>query len=307
MARQSASQVIMVRPSAFGSNPETAEVNKFQRAISEIDAQFVASLAESEFVHAVQNLRAAGVDVRVEEEPRPGLPDSIFPNNWFSTEEGKLVLYPMMSALRRKERRAEWITAWKEDFEITEVIDLTVYEGIERYLEGTGSLVLDRIGKRAYTAIGPRTEQSLVQLWAASLDYEPICFEARDKDGFLIYHTNVMMAVGTGWAVVCVESVSEKDKGPVIQSLKESREVIEISFDQMNRFSGNILEIQTKNGPILAVSATAWNAFSAEQQAALSHYARPVIASIPTIETVGGGSIRCMIAENFLTKKDSWF
>lgn len=298
IARQSTGRVLMVEPVNFFSNPSTKLDNAFQCDDGEGDVQ---SLALAEFLGLKQTLERSGVTVESwKDDPARETPDSIFPNNWFSTHDsGLLVLYPMRSEVRRRERRPDIVSSLSSHYPA--LLDFSGNEARELFLEGTGSMVLDRIHRVAYGCISSRTDSSLLKEWAKELDYSVCAFSGFDASGRAIYHTNVMMAVGTGYAVVCLECVTNRDeREDVQQSLKKANlEIVTITLDQMNHFCGNVLELQGRNGAILAMSSTAFDNFSAEQREVLERYAKIVHSPIPTIERLGGGSVRCMIAELF--------
>lgn len=275
-------RVLMVRPTAFAFHSEAATTNAFMRE-APVDAVL------DEFSGAVAAMRGAGVTVEVLDSP-DGCPDAVFPNNWFSThEDGRLVLYPMRLAARRTERSL--LTA--EVFaDYPDVWDLTGYEARGQYLEGTGSLVLDREARVAFACLSPRTDPELAALWADRMGYRLVIFEAFDAGGVPVYHTNVVMAVGSTWAVICDEACA--DAALVIRELRDlGKSVVTITLPQMSSFCGNILELDSG----VAISRTAYDAFRADQLEVILDERPAIVADIPTIETVGGGSFRCMIAE----------
>lgn len=275
-------RVLMVRPTAFEFHSEAAATNAFMRE-APVDAVL------SEFDGAVASLLAAGVTVEVLDSP-PGCPDAVFPNNWFSThEDGRMVVYPMMLEARRSERSL--LTA--EVFaDYDDVWDLTGYEAHGQYLEGTGSLVLDRDARVAFACLSPRTDRELAERWADRMGYRLVIFEAFDAGGMAVYHTNVVMAVGSTWAVICDEACA--DASLVIRELRDlGKSVVTITLPQMSAFCGNILELDSG----VAMSRTAYDAFRADQLEVILAHRPAIVADIPTIETVGGGSLRCMIAE----------
>lgn len=268
----------MVRPTGFRFNEETAASNEFMRPGDP-------GRAAEEFEGLVAGLRDAGIQLDIWEAPSD-TPDAVFPNNWISShEDGRVVVYPMAVESRRRERL---------NYE-GPCIDLTGWEAEEKFLEGTGSLVLDRAQKIAYASISPRTHPDAVRDWCSGMGHWPIVFEAFGRTGAPIYHTNVVLSVGSDWAVFCTEACPKPN--PVLAELKiTGKHVIEIGFDQLESFCGNVLEL---DGVIVA-SSRAWAAFHPGQQAILAEGRRPVVADISTIEGVGGGSVRCMIAEWFL-------
>jgi hypothetical protein len=306
---QSTNQVMMIRPVRFVGNVQTKASNAFQQHCNSITSDDVQSKAQQEFDHLVNLLRNADIDVSVfQDTPEPHTPDSVFPNNWVSFHSnGTVVLYPMLAENRRLERRMDVIEElFEKGFQINRMIDLTHYEQHQKYLEGTGSMVLDRINRVAYACISPRTDLDVLREFAQQLNYELISFDATDSKGVAIYHTNVLMCVGSAFAVVCVEVIAEQARRAVLDSLAESgREVIEITEEQMQAFAGNMLELKTSTGELrLALSQSAYDALSAVQRTQLESLSGELlVASIPTIERHGGGSVRCMLAEIFLPHK----
>ncbi len=300
----------MVRPASFGYNPETAASNKFQKQPAAA-AGGEAALARREFDGLAGALIGDGVRVCVvEDTAEPPKADAVFPNNWVSFhEDGTVVLYPMQAESRRRERRREILDEVTDrlGLKVSRVIDLTSHEMQGRFLEGTGSMVLDRIERSAYACISPRTHPDIVEEWAQELGYEPIVFSAVDRAGAPLYHTNVLMCVGEKGAVVGTEAIVTADRGKVIERLRASgREIIEVGHAEIERFAGNMLELGTWDEAlgdyrVLVMSETARHALSAEAFARLSACTDEVLAvPIPTIERLGGGSVRCMLAEVFL-------
>jgi hypothetical protein len=289
----------MIEPVGFRSNLETAADNAFQRPPGDESPQAIEIAAREEFARLREALESHGVEViwRAAAANREA-PDAVFPNNWFSTHAGgTLVLYPMMAPSRRLERRAEIVTALRESYPL--IVDLTASEAEGRYLEGTGSLVIDELAQIVYAGESPRTDPRLVEAWAERMGYEPVIFRATDGADRPIYHTNVVMSVGSDWAVLCVEAVDPLDRSEVLAMLAESgHETIDISLEQMEAFCGNVLELENDRGDRLVVmSDRAFYAFTPEQREILSSRAELVHADLTTIETHGGGSARCMIAE----------
>lgn len=298
---QSAAAVLMVRPARFGFNPQTAASNAFQeRPGAEADLQ---GRALREFDALAEQLGRAGANlIIVEDTQEPAKPDALFPNNWVSFHrDGTVVLYPMLAPNRRIERREEVIRTVLDAgaFRATRTVDLTHRETEGKYLEGTGSLVLDRTGRIAYANLSPRTDLDVLGEFAQQLDYELVTFESVDGADRAVYHTNVMMAVGTGFAVVCGASITHsRHRDAVYSKLRASgREVIEISLEQMGQFAGNLLELSPPRSTVIALSTTAWRSLEAGQRRALEHHGLVVAADIPIIERFGGGGVRCMLAE----------
>lgn len=297
-----ASAVIVVRPAAFGFNPETAATNAFQRPIDREGA--TAALAE--FDRAAGRLQAAGVDVRIwEDTPTPPRPDAVFPNNWLSTHaDGAVVLYPMLAPSRRAEVRDELVLSLADDFEIREVVDLRGEAARGRFLEGTGSLVIDAAAGRVYAARSPRTDPALVRAWAARFALEVVEFDARDRAGAAIYHTNVILSLGSGFSAVGLERIDAGDR-PRVRALLEARgEVLALTDRQILAFAGNLLQLVDRRGaPLLALSTTALASLGPAERRLLERYTALLPLEIPTIEAGGGGSARCMLAENFLPRR----
>jgi hypothetical protein len=305
---QSAAAVLMVRPVNFGFNPQTAGSNRFQSLPGGPDAD-PAAAALREFGGLAGALRSAGVQViEAADSAAPVKPDAVFPNNWLSLHaDGTLVLYPMMAPNRRAERRREIIAQVEREagFHVTRTVDLSLREESGRYLEGTGSLVLDRAEHVAYAALSPRTDPQVLDEFARALDYELMSFEASDEAGGAIYHTNVLMAIGTSFAVICGESIAAPRRAAVFARLEAAHDIVDISRAQMRRFAGNVLELRGSAGAVLALSTAAWDAFHPAQRQLLESHARVLPAGIPTIERLGGGGVRCMLAEIHLPKQRS--
>ncbi len=291
----------MVRPFRFAFNEETAQNNYFQQPAAPGP---VAVKALEEFDAFVTQLRGKDVDVLVvQDTPAPWTPDSVFPNNWFSSHlSGELVLYPMFAENRRLERKPEVLDLLTRKIDHRKVIDLTHWEKEGEFLEGTGSMVLDRDKRIAYCCRSPRTSEKVLADFCSRLNYDAVVFNATDKKGNLIYHTNVMMAVGTQVAIVCLESVTDKDeRRKVVSRLTSAGKVIvDISLEQVARFAGNMLEVKSRNGhPIMVMSTSARNALTTVQETVISTYNTILAAPLSTIEANGGGSARCMLAEIF--------
>ncbi len=310
MSQQCADAVLMVRPRAFGYNPETAATNTFQRPQDPANDAGAATQARAEFERLAQALGSEGISVcAVDDTPQPAKPDAVFPNNWLSFhDDGTLVLYPMESPSRRLERRQDIIDAVVKrlDFKVSHLIDLTHHERQGRFLEGTGSLVLDHIERVAYACTSPRTHPQLVAEWARELEYQAVIFEATDRAGAPLYHTNVMMCIGERAVIIGSGAIAPGDRDRVLTQLRASgREIIEIGPNQIEAFAGNMLELGTwdealGDSRVLVMSDTARRALSPELFAQLSGCTDAVLAvPIPTIEKLGGGSVRCMLAEVF--------
>lgn len=302
---QTTSTVLMVRPAHFAFNPDTADNNAFQH--DDLPAAQVREQALREFDRYVAALRAEGVEVLVAQDtPAPHTPDSIFPNNGFSTHaDGTLVLYPMQGVNRRLERSKPIFDALRA-FQIARTVDLTGHEQHARFLEGTGSLVLDRTARVAYACRSVRTHAALLDEFAQRMGYRVLAFDALDRQGVPIYHTNVMMSVGTELALVCLASIADPEQRQhVLGSLQASgKQVIDLSWAQLAGFAGNMLELRDgQGGALLVMSSHAWGALAEDQRARITAHARPLVVDIGTIERVGGGSARCMLAEVYLARE----
>lgn len=288
----------MVAPVGFAANPETADDNAFQRPI-EGDVEAVRRKAKAEFDRMVATLRDRGVEVEVFTPPDGATTDAVFPNNWFSTSsDGTLLLYPMRAPSRRRERRPELVETLRGRYGT--VIDLTGEEASDRFLEGTGSLVVDEAGRIVYANTSSRTDPDLAEDWAERFGHDLVMFRARDRDGREVYHTNVVMSVGTDWAVVCGAAIEESvDRSEVLATLAETgHETIEITLDQMHEFCGNVLELENAKGKrLIVMSERAQAAYRPDQLEILAKHAEIIAIDLTTIETHGGGSARCMLAE----------
>lgn len=303
---QTTNHILMIRPVDFKFNEQTAGNNKFQVASTESDVQ---TAALKEFDAFVALLQQNGVDVTVIDDTlEPETPDSIFPNNWVSFhDDGSVYLYPMFSENRRLERRKEILDGLKDHFEVNHISDLSFYEHQHAFLEGTGSMVLDRTNKIAYACLSVRTDEEVLNNFCMLTGYEPVAFHAVDVSNFPIYHTNVMMCIGDRFAVICLDSIrNPEEKLNVTISLKGAgKEIIEISLEQMNKFAGNMLQLSNaENESLLVMSEQAYLSLTSEQIAALEQYSRIVYSPLYTIEKNGGGSARCMLAEIHLPVKE---
>ena len=298
---QAPSAVVMVRPHHFTSNPQTMLDNAFQ---SECLAPNQSEQAYNEVTNAVKLLKNEGVKVHLFEDEQTQTPDSVFPNNWFSTHQsGELIIYPMFVENRRLEYRKDIIDFLTDHYKVTVVTDYAHLAKENSFLEGTGSLVLDHQYKLAYAAKSKRTTQSVVNTVCNLLALKPVIFNAYDEKGTAVYHTNVLMCVATEFVMVGLNMVpSEERKALVTHFLQSHHEVIDLSLDQINQFCGNTIELQGDNGRILALSQTAFNALTTAQIAAIQKTAKLVPLPIPTIESAGG-SVRCMIAGVHLQNK----
>lgn len=309
MQSQTTSRILMIRPVRFGFNEQTAESNAFQdgslagRPIEEAQAN-----AQREFDEMVQQLRAIGVDVMVYNDTTdPHTPDSIFPNNWVSFHySGTVVLYPMQAENRRPERRQDLIDGLSQRFHVSKVVDLTAFENEGKYLEGTGSLVFDRMNRVAFACLSPRTNPDVLAEYSLRTGYKTVLFRAVDETGKAVYHTNVLMSIGDTFAVVCLQAIQDLDERLMVRQELErlNKRIVEITIDQMNAFAGNMLLIQTVKGQkVLVMSKTAHQSLTEKQIDVLDDYATIQTFDLSTIEANGGGSARCMMAEVHLPSK----
>jgi hypothetical protein len=300
--------VLMVRPARFAFNEQTAESNAFQQNTPGRSPESIRAAAREEFDAFVEKLRGVGVNVLVAEDtPEPPKPDAVFPNNWVSFhEDGTVVLYPMNTPNRRIERRAEIVELAKEGRRFSRLLDLSPEENHGRFLEGTGSMVLDHVEKVAYACVGPRTDESLLDRFCAELGYQKAAFHAVDGEGRDIYHTNVVMALGEDFVVICLDTVQNlRERALLLGFFEETgKAVVEISLDQMNRFAGNMLQVKSIYGArYLVMSQQAHDALTPEQVETLEGFTNLLPVPLFTIETYGGGSARCMLAEVFLPEE----
>jgi hypothetical protein len=306
---QNAATVLMVRPARFGPNPQTAASNAFQQASGGFlgIGQHAAVLAEFDALAGA--LQRAGVEVLiVADTPEPAKPDAIFPNNWVSFHrDGTVTLYPLLAPNRRWERREEIIeqVVREGSFRVSRLVDLSHRETEQKYLEGTGSLVLDRAHRVAYACTSPRTDLDVLGEFAQQLDYELMTFEALDGAGRAVYHTNVLMAIGAGFAVVCGESIANPEhRTAVFAKLRATgHDIVDISLRQMGEFAGNVLELAPRKGNLIALSTSALHSFEPAQRRMLESHAELKPVSIPNVERFGGGGVRCMLAEIHLPKR----
>lgn len=306
--RQSTNAVLMIRPAHFGYNPQTAANNAFQQNDPTRSATEIAEKARKEFDLMAESLSNHGVEVLVvEDDPNVPCTDAVFPNNWISMhEDGTVITYPMFSEIRRRERREDVIAQLGARYHIADRLRLEWHEAEDRFLEGTGSLVLDRVHHVAYACHSVRTHPELLEDFCTFAGYERVSFTAVDKSGHPIYHTNVMMAVGDSFAVVALDAlVYPEERAMLLAHLEHSgKAVVEISLEQMQSFAGNMLALRDSEGrPLLVMSATALRSLTDVQKAQLAAHATLLAFEIPTIETFGGGSVRCMLAEIFLPRR----
>jgi len=304
--RQCADAVLMIRPAAFSANPDTAATNRFQYSGAGAE---LAARARAEFDALAGSLEGAGVTVSVfEDSAEPPKPDACFPNNWVSFHaDGTVVLYPLLAPNRRAERRPELIAELcRTEFRTSGTIDLTPYEEQGAYLEGTGSLVLDRRRRVAYACRSPRTCAAPLAEFAERLRYRIVAFDARGPGGLPVYHTNVLLSLGDDFAVFCADSLPGlAERNSVLLELEHGgRELIPITSAQMRGFAGNLLALRSVHGePLITLSAAAWSCLGPPERRALERHGRILATPIPTIERYGGGSVRCMLAETLLPRR----
>jgi hypothetical protein len=301
----SSSHVLMIRPVHFGFNAETAVNNAFQVAGSGAQTQ---ERAVKEFDDMVKNLRENGVDVMVvPDTENPHTPDSIFPNNWISFHpDGTICLFPMFALNRRQERKPVVMEALSDRFTIKRKLDFSHFENHNRFLEGTGSMVLDRENKIAYACLSPRTDEKVLNEFCQIMGYSAFIFDSVDSRGQPIYHTNVMMCIADRFAVVCLNSIPQKKhREAIVQSLQRSgKDLIDITMEQLNHFAGNMLQLENQLGQkLLVMSTQALLSLRDEQKRKLESFNPIIHSSLDNIETHGGGSARCMIAEIYLKEK----
>lgn len=310
---QTANSILMIRPVAFRMNEQTMVNNYYQKGLQDLLPATVNAKAQEEFDALVKKLRAVGVNVIVIEDTlEPDTPDSIFPNNWISFHEnGDVVLYPMFAENRRGERREDVLDILEDnDFVISEIMDYTSAEEDGFYLEGTGSVVLDRENGKAYCALSPRADEELFIEFCEDFEYSPVLFEAFqtvDGDRKLIYHTNVMMCIGDTFAAICADCIDDKkERKMVLDSLRgDGKEIILITEAQLNSFAGNMLEVRgADDRRYLVMSTQAYQSLTKKQIAQLEEHLTIVSSDLSTIESCGGGSARCMMAEIFLPQAE---
>lgn len=305
--RQTTSHILMVRPAHFNFNGETATTNAFQKpAVS--DLENIAMRALEEFDNLVATLRDRGVHVWVIEDSAESIkPDAVFPNNWFSTHaDGALFLYPMYAANRRLEREERIVQEIENQFYIHKKIHLEHYETIHHFLEGTGSMILDRVNEIVYACESERTNKIVLDAFCEITDYKRIFFKAEDENSHNIYHTNVMMALGETFVIICFDAIpDENDRMILIKSFDTTdKEIIEISYQQMLKFAGNMLQVRNDKGEtFLVMSEQAYYSLDPAQINHIQRHTQIIFSNVKTIETYGGGSVRCMMAELFLEKK----
>jgi hypothetical protein len=303
---QITSSILMIRPINFGYNKETSTSNAFQVAAEPQGAKKIQELALKEFDQMVERLKEADIEVIIfEDTPSPYTPDSIFPNNWISFhQDGRVVLYPMQATNRRLERKMEFITQLEFDygFKVNEIIDLSYFENEDKFLEGTGSMILDRENRIAYACHSIRTHPEVMSVFCRLFNYKPVLFHSSDSNNVPVYHTNVIMAIGENIAIVCMESIKDKKEREMITGLltETGKTLIDISLSQMIQFAGNMLQVKNKQGEnILVMSQQGYESLTADQKEQIEAKTSILYSDIRHIETFGGGSARCMMAEIF--------
>ena len=310
--KQITDTILMIRPVAFRMNEQTAVNNYYQKVIDSLLPATVNAKAQAEFDAFVEKLKAVGVNVIVVDDTTdPDTPDSVFPNNWVSFHEnGDVALYPMFAENRRAERREELLDLVEDHgFTINNIVDYTSAEEDGYFLEGTGVLVLDREHRKAYCALSPRADEELMIEFCEDFEYNPVIFEAFqtvDGERLPIYHTNVMMCIGSTFAVICADCIDDKkERKMVLESLrKDGKEIVLLTEAQLNHFAGNMLQVQGANDKsYLVMSDAARQILTKDQVGKLEKHTEILTANLDTIEACGGGSARCMMAEIFLLKK----
>lgn len=307
--KQSTSNILMIRPASFQFNYETAQSNEFQTNIEDLGKEEILRTAQQEFDKMVTELTAEKINVHViEDTPQPEKPDAIFPNNWISmSQDGTITIFPMKNYNRQLEKRQDIIDTIQAKYHVTRVLDLSEIEQKDIALEGTGSIVFDHTNRVAYACLSPRTELALYQDYCRQINYEAVSFHSFDNSGTLIYHTNVVMCIGSGYVVIGLDTVTNEAERAMLEAKFKSTnlEVVYLSNEQLlESFAGNMLQVENKDGELfLVMSRRAFRALTESQKMQIEKYAAILPVSIDLIETIGGGSARCMMAEIFLEKK----
>jgi len=305
--KQVASILLMIRPASFGFNAETAASNVFQGSVPMSEHQVQVNAVE-EFDRFVDTLKAHGIEVlAIEDTPYPVKPDAVFPNNWFCTlQDGTIATFPMHAANRRVEVRSDLLQILKDNYVVTNIEDWTTYDADNLFLEGTGSMIIDHENKIIYACLSPRTTKTLLEQFAQAHGYTTVSFHATDEQGIEVYHTNVIMHVGVDYAAICLDTIKdETERKQVVDSLtKTGHEIIDISVEQVRNYAGNMLQVKSSDNTLYTIlSEQAYNSLDEKQKQQLRAHTHLLPININTIETVGGGSVRCMVAEIFLDKK----
>jgi hypothetical protein len=302
---QTSNAVLLVRPACFGFHADAAQSNAFANASSDAG---LAERAAAEFDGLARRLGDGGVEVLIlEDRPDPAKPDAVFPNNWVSFHaDGTMVLYPMATAARRLERDVDGLRALlaSAGFDVRQLVDLSFHERHGHFLEGTGSLILDRPRRRSYANRSPRTDAAVIADFDDRVDYSTFVFDARDRSGQPIYHTNVLLSLGTRFAILCTDAVAPEYREVLLGELdRTDRTLITVDYEQMRQFACNLIELKGRDGsPVIALSSTARKGFLPDQLRQLESFGELLDVDIPTIEAVGGGSVRCMIADVHLPR-----
>jgi hypothetical protein len=306
---QSAPAILMIRPAAFGYNAETAANNVFQSKTN-LSQKEVQQKAVAEFDAFVQKLRSKKIEVIVvQDTARPVKPDAVFPNNWFCTlQDGSLAVFPMYAANRRIEKRDDMLQTLVAEYNTRDVEDWSEYEAESLFLEGTGSMIIDHEHKLIYACLSPRTNKIILEKFARAHGYKAITFRSSDEDGVEVYHTNVIMHIGETYAVICLESIKDETERIAVSQLliTTGHEIIPITLQQVHAYAGNMLQVKNSKGQNFTIlSRQAFKSLTKEQKDILKIHTTLLPIDINTIETIGGGSVRCMMAEIFLQKKNS--
>jgi len=305
---QLTANILMVRPANFGFNPDTADNNSFQVNDKKLTKAKIKKAAIKEFDAFAKKLQAVGIQVHIHQENADAIStDSVFPNNWFSChQEGLLVTYPMFSTIRRSERQSSIIDELNANYQIKTHIKLEKWEKNEQFLEGTGSMILDRQNKLVYACRSVRTNEELLDQFCYFMVYEKVLFDAVDSGGLPIYHTNVMMALGTTFVVICLETIKDKEQREMLVNSFQNthKEIIAISLQQLENFAGNMLQVKNVDGEhFLIMSSRAYQSLTKAQVSKIEKHTQILHSDLTVIETYGGGSARCMMAEVFLPEK----
>ena len=303
-----ASTILMIRPASFGFNAETAANNVFQTASQTLTQKEVQQKAAQEFDNFTDTLRKKKIDVIVVEDTLvPPKPDAVFPNNWFCTlNDGTVCVFPMFAANRRIEKRDDLLHMLAENFKVRDVEDWSEYEAEHLFLEGTGSMIIDHEYKIIYACLSPRTNKTVLEKFAHAHGYKAMLFHSRDENETDVYHTNVIMHLGEDYAVICMESIPEETERIAVSQLLIStgHEIIPITFGQVRKYAGNMLQVKNAKGKKFTIlSRSAYISLTREQKQILNYHTTLLPVDINTIESIGGGSVRCMMAEIFLEKK----
>ena len=292
--------ILMIRPLSFGFNNDTSNDNYFQKNVDHLTKSKIKSNALKEFENMCSILRKNSINVVVLENDNKNLTDDVFPNNWISFHGDKYIIHSMFAKSRRAEKNTSFINMLaQKNFDYELLNDYSKYEGNNMHLEGTGSVVLDRINKVAYCSISKRSNLKLFNIFCNDIGYEPIPFKSYDSRGDLIYHTNVMMCVGDDFALICYESIKDAKERKQVKTFleKSGKTIITISLKQVDSFAGNIIQLGDNEHKIIVISKVAYNSLNEDQKNKLSKESKIISIPIPTIQTCGGGSVRCMIAE----------